>query len=100
MTDARRRAGDARPYIRTDCRPLAWECLGHPAKIPHQFENWIRDDKGVFLSCHFESSAHVGEKTFPRAAEEAAIHKTVLAYYWDGMAQVMPFPASSVHQAG
>ena len=33
------------------------------AKIPHQFENWIRDDKDAATSCHFESSAHAGEKS-------------------------------------
>ena len=34
-----------------------------------------------------------------RDGEEAATRKTVLMYYWNGMAFVMPFPASSVHQA-
>ena len=39
------------------------ECHSGSAKIPHQCAHWIRDDRDMPPSCHFESSAHAGEKS-------------------------------------
>ena len=58
------RAGDTRPNKQDPAsEENVGEGLGPPKKIPHQCADWIRDDKDTAPHCHFESSAHAGEKS-------------------------------------
>ena len=60
---ALRCGGQARCRVARFPRVALGSVISGSAKIPHQCAHWIRDDKDAATSCHFESSAHAGEKS-------------------------------------